>query len=311
MKDEGSRPRLFKGDASINPNRSIPEASMAHSNGITGLPPVGGAILTFGMAIGLAACSSPTHTRTVTPAPIEQQVMVERPVVPTEQTSAVAERPMPPDRIVPRAGTGTTTVAPVCSTHFDAQGNRIYDDPLCPTRDRQAIETTHDVQEPAYYDRHINSALDHVRRAEVAGDQGNIPDMLRHTDLALSQATAAQRAVDDASLNDGIMDLRETMILGQRNHIAPAALRDARVKLTQAAHVHPVGARTGTVTGELRRTSTPAAADGGQYYVVRDRQRGDTPVILPPDLSRQVKDGDVEEMQLDAQGRVLAISKYP
>lgn len=290
---------------------------MAHGNGITGLPPAGGAILIFGLAVGLAACSSPSHTRTATPAPVEQQVVVERPVVPGERTPAVAERPMPPDRVVPKAATGTAPAATVCATHLDAQGNRIYDDPLCPTRDRQVIETTHDVQDPAYYDRHINSAVDHVRRAEVAGDQGNIPEMLRQTDLALSQATAAQRAVNDASLNDGIMDLRETMILGYRNQIAPAALRDARVKLTQAAQAHPVGAKTsaiprgGTVTGELKRTSTQVTADGGEYYVIRDRQRGDTPVILSPDMSRQVQDGDIVEMQLDSQGRVLAISKYP
>lgn len=284
---------------------------MAHGNGITGPTPVGGAILTLGLAVGLAACASPSHTRTASPTPVEQQVVVERPVVPTERTSGVAERPMPPDRIVPRAATGMQTAATVCATHLDAQGNRIYDDPLCPTRDSRTIETTPDVQDPAYYNRHINSAVDHVRRAEVAGDQGNIQDMLRHTDLSLSHATAAQRAVDDASLNDGIMDLRETMILGQRNHIAPAALRDARVKLTQAAHAHPVAARIGTVTGELKRTSTPARADGSEYYVVRDRQRGDTPVVLSPDLSRQVQDGDMVEMQLDAQGRVLAVSKYP
>jgi hypothetical protein len=253
------------------------------------------------------------------PAPIERQVVTEAPVVSGERASIAAERPMPPDRIAPSsaAATGSTIVSTVCATHLDARGNLVYDDPLCPTRDRQAIDTAHDVQDPTYYDRNINTAVAHVRKAEAAGDQGNIQEMLRHTELALSQATAAQRAVNDASLNDGIMDLRETMILGYRNQIAPAALRDARVKLTQAAQARPVGARTsgipnsGVLTGELKRTTTPRRADGGEYYVVRDRQRGDTPVVLSPDMSRQVREGDIVEMQLDSQGRVLAISKYP
>lgn len=297
---------------------------MPHGNDNLGLPRVGGAMLIFGLAVGLAACSSssPSHPRIATPvpsAPIEQQVVVERPiepVMPAERTPTAAERPMPPDRVAGTA-TGATTVATVCATHLDTRGNLIYDDPSCPTRDRQAIDTTHDLQDPTYYDRHINSAVAHVRKAEAAGDQGNIPEMLRHTDLALSQATAAQRAVNDAGLNDGIMDLRETMILGYRNQIAPAALRDARVKLTQAARAYPVGVSTAgistarTLTGELKRTSTPARADGSEFYVVRDRQRGDTPVILPPDMSRQVQEGDIVELQLDAQGHVLAVSKYP
>jgi len=281
-----------------------------------------GAILVVGLAIGSAACSSPSHTQTrmaapAPPAPIEQQVVTEQPIVPAERAPIAAERPMPPDRIAPSTAATTGSTATVCATHLDARGNLVYDDPLCPTRDRQAIDTAHDVQDPTYYDRNINSAVAHVRRAEVAGDQGNIQEMLRHTELALSQATAAQRAVNDASLNDGIMDLRETMILGYRNQIAPAALRDARVKLTQAAQAHPAGARTSgipsskTLTGELKRTTTPMRADGGEYYVVRDRQRGDTPVVLSPDMSRQVREGDIVEMQLDSQGRVLAISKYP
>jgi hypothetical protein len=238
------------------------------------------------------------------PAPVEQQV------VSAERAPIAAERPMPPDRLAPStaAVAGSTAVTTVCATHLDAHGNLVYDDPLCPTRDRQAIDTAHDVQDPTYYDRNIKSAVTHVRQAEVAGDQGNIQEMLRHTELALSQATAAQRAVNDASLNDGIMDLRETMILGSRNQIAPAALRDARVKLTQA-QAHPVGART--ITGELKRTTTPMRADGGEYYVVRDRQHGDMPVVLSPDMSRQVREGDIVEMQLDSQGRVVAISKYP
>lgn len=270
------------------------------------------AILAVGLAVGSSACTSPGHTsQTRTAAP----VVAERPVVPP----IASERPMPPDRVAPStaAAGGSTAVTTVCATHLDARGNLVYDDPLCPTRDRQAIDATHDAQDPTYYDRNINSAVVHVRKAEVAGDQGNIPEMLRHTELALSQATAAQRAVDDASLNDGIMDLRETMILGNRNQIAPAALRDARVKLTQASQAHPVGARTAgvpgarTLTGELKRTTTPMRADGGEYFVVRDRQRGDTPVVLSPDMSRQVREGDIVEMQLDSQGRVLAISKYP
>ena len=49
------------------------------------------------------------------------------------------------------------------------------------------------VQEPANYDRSIDTAVSHAYKAEAAGDAGNIPEMLRHTRLSLEQATLAQR----------------------------------------------------------------------------------------------------------------------
>lgn len=46
--------------------------------------------------------------------------------------------------------------------------------------------------------------------------------------------------------------------------------------------------------------------------VVRDPQSdADTPVFLSPDKTRQVKEGDTVEAQVDPQGRVVAITKSP
>ena len=194
-----------------------------------------------------------------------------------------------------------------CTSHRDARGNIVYDDPSCPTRNRRP-DSPEMAQDPASYDRQMDAAVAHVRKAEIAGDNGNIPEMLRDASLSLDQAKGARMTGANPDLNAGIMDLRETLIVGCRDRIAPSALRDAMMKLERAASVRRTShVSSRTLTGELRRTG----GAGEDTYIVRDRQYGDTPVFLSPDMSGQIKEGDVVQAQVDPQGRVVAISKYP
>jgi hypothetical protein len=163
--------------------------------------------------------------------------------------------------------------------------------------------------EPANYDRSMDAAVSHVWKAEAAGDAGNIPEMLRHTRTSLEQATAAQRTrTADVNLNSGIQDLKETLVVGSRDGIAPSALRDARVKLVRA---RTVDTRTQTVRGELTRNDRPTAGGvtGGEQYIVRDSENHEMPIALSPEASQQVQVGDTVEVQIDSAGRVTSINK--
>ena len=217
--------------------------------------------------------------------------------------------------LTPFSANGQTTANP---SPPERQG--VADQPTVVPSDRADLSTgkSERTQDPASYDRQVAAAVTHVGKAELAGDQGNIPEMLRQTSLSLEQAKAAQRAGTNPDLNDGIMDLNETLRVGQRDQIAPSALREARIKLSRAATMHKVATSgTGpelssrTVTGELRRSSTASTVQGQESYVVRDRQSGDTPVLLSTDMSSQIKEGDMVNAQIDSQGRVVAISKSP
>lgn len=168
----------------------------------------------------------------------------------------------------------------------------------------------------ASYDRQLSEAVAHARKAELAGNEGNIPEMLRHTNMSLEKAKAAQQAGANPDLDEGITDLKETLVVGKRDQIAPSALKEARIKLAQAATIHPVstagtkGSRV--LTGELRRSTTISTFPEQEAYVVRDPQTGaDTPVFMSPEMSRQVTEGEMVQTQIDSQGRVVAISPKP
>jgi hypothetical protein len=68
-------------------------------------------------------------------------------------------------------------------------------------------------KESAFFDRYIEKAVKHAREAEIAGDQGNAPEMLQHANMALVQAKQAQRAGNVPGLDEGIIELREAMRL--------------------------------------------------------------------------------------------------
>ena len=245
------------------------------------------------------------------------------------QGKFVYDDPACPDRYyTDRAAYDRSTGAAACSSRVDKKGNVIYDDPACPARYRRpmgsSFENVRWTQESAFYDRYANKAAKHAREAEVAGNQGHTPEMLRHAELSLDQAKEAQRAGHQIDLDAGIVALREAITFGQGNQgpAATASIRDARVKLSRAAGIpvadNRVGAvptsaarRTHIVRGELARNdrSTAGGVRGGEQYVVRDSQNREMPIALSPEMSQQVKEGDVVEAQIDQNGQVTSITK--
>jgi hypothetical protein len=227
--------------------------------------------------------------------------------------------------------TVSDSVAAACSSHRDAKGKLVYDDPACPARHRRQMGSSYEnvrwTQESAFYDRYADKAVKHAREAEVAGNQGHVPEMLRHAELSLDQAKEAQRAGRHPDLDAGIDALRQTITLGQGNQVPGAAssIREARVRLSRAAGIpardvrpgneyarpmsQPMGERTHTIKGELARNDKSARVGGGEDYILRDNQNREMPISLSPEMSQQVHVGDVVEAQVDSTGQVTSISK--
>jgi len=64
-----------------------------------------------------------------------------------------------------------------------------------------------------------------------------------------------------------------------------------------------------TFKGELSQKKDVTRADGGESYVIRDRENQEMPITLSPEMSRQVQVGDVVEAQVDSNGQVTSITK--
>ena len=69
------------------------------------------------------------------------------------------------------------------------------------------------------------------------------------------------------------------------------------------------GTRARTVKGELIGDGAFSRFDGGNHYLLRDRNGKDTPISLTLDMTRNVRVRDMVEAQVDSEGRVLTISK--
>ena len=179
-------------------------------------------------------------------------------------------------------------------------------------------------QESAFYDRYAGKAVKHAREAELAGNHGHVPEMLRHAELSLDQAKEAQRAGHHPDLDAGIEALRQTITLGHGNQspAATSSIREARVRLSRAAGIKTRDVRPAnelarpmsqrkiqTIKGELARSERDTNITGGEHYVVRDSQNREMPISLSPDMSRQVQVGDVVEAQVDSNGQVTSITK--
>jgi len=178
-----------------------------------------------------------------------------------------------------------------CSSHVDVTGKIVYDDPACLARNRYLT------QENAYYDRYADKAVKHARVAEIAGNQGNVADMVENAQLSLEHAKEARRAGNNADLAAGIVALRQTIAYGQGN--VAAATPTAT----------PVS-RTRTVKGELSRSSTDVKrADGRETYILRDPQNREVPITLSQEMNQQVQVGDTVEAQIDPDGQVTSITK--
>lgn len=116
------------------------------------------------------------------------------------------------------------------------EGQGIADQPAMTPSDRPADKSTAAMaNDPATYKSQLSGAVAHVRKAEVAGNEGNIPEMLKHANMSLEQAKGAQRIGTNPDLDDGIADLKEAIVVGKRDQLAPSALKDARIKLARAA----------------------------------------------------------------------------
>jgi small metal-binding protein len=226
--------------------------------------------------------------------------------------------------------TVSDSIATACSSHRDAKGKLVYDDPACPSRHRRQMGSSYEnvrwTQESAFYDRYAGKAVKHAREAEIAGNQGHVPEMLRHAELSLDQAKEAQRAGRHPDLDAGISALRDTITLGAANQVpgATSSIREARVRLSRAAGIPVRDVRpasevarpvtnhttaTHTVKGQLARKENSSRVGGGEDYVVRDAQNREMPIALSPEMSRQVQVGDVVEAQVDSTGQVTSISK--
>jgi hypothetical protein len=138
-----------------------------------------------------------------------------------------------------------------CTSHMDAKGNVIYDDPTCPSRMRPVVNDpgrVYLIRENPFFSLHIDKATEHARAAEIAGNQGQAIDLLEHAQMSLMQAKEAQRAGNVPGLNEGIISLTEALRLPEGSSVrdATAYVRDARKNLHQAAgtkykEIHPQG----------------------------------------------------------------------
>jgi hypothetical protein len=127
-----------------------------------------------------------------------------------------------------------------CTSHMDAKGNVIYDDPTCPSRMRPVVNDpgrVYLIRENPFFSLHIDKATEHARAAEIAGNQGQAIDLLEHAQMSLMQAKEAQRAGNVPGLNEGIISLTEALRLPEGSSVrdATAYVRDARKNLHQAA----------------------------------------------------------------------------
>ena len=285
----------------------------------------------------------------VATANANERPVTERPV-PSDRTGSGDDR-MASDRVVPCAdqkGDMTTSLdcAPHnrqnrtgdaaydqsmanCASRTDAKGNVIYDDPACAARYRTQMGSSYEnvnwSRENAFYDRYITKAVKHAREAEIAGNQGHAPEMLRHAELSLDQAKEAQRAGNIAELNQGIIALRETLRQGEATQLQDATghVRNARIHLSKAAGMKtkdtivPVAQATNTSTrqartvkGELIGDEASSTTDGRQRYILRGADGKETPIVLTPDMTNTVKAGDMVEAQDASDGSVVGINKY-
>jgi hypothetical protein len=182
-----------------------------------------------------------------------------------------------------------------CPSKVDTNGNVIYADSSC------AHRYYYQTKENAYYDRYADKAAKHARAAEIAAIQGNVPDMIQNAELSLDHAKEARRSGNNPDLAAGIAALRQSIALGQSNEVARSTSSPTS---TAAAASTPR-----TFKGELSQKKDVTRADGGESYVLRDRENREMPITLSPEMSRQVQVGDVVEAQVDSSGQVTSISK--
>jgi len=182
-----------------------------------------------------------------------------------------------------------------CPSKVDANGNVIYADSGC------AHRYYYQTKENAYYDRYADKAAKHARAAEIAAIQGNVPDMIQNAELSLDHAKEARRSGNNPDLAAGIAALRQSIALGQSYEVTRST--------SSPTSTATAAATPRTFKGELSQKKDVTRADGGESYVIRDRENQEMPITLSPEMSREVQVGDVVEAQVDSNGQVTSISK--
>ena len=182
-----------------------------------------------------------------------------------------------------------------CPSKVDTNGNVIYADSSC------AHRYYYQTKENAYYDRYADKAAKHARAAEIAAIQGNVPDMIQNAELSLDHAKEARRSGNNPDLAAGIAALRQSIALGQSYEVTRST--------SSPTSTATAAATPRTFKGELSQKKDVTRADGGESYVLRDRENREMPITLSPEMSRQVQVGDVVEAQVDSSGQVTSISK--
>lgn len=136
--------------------------------------------------------------------------------------------------------TGQASSMAACTSHMDAKGKVVYDDPTCPSRIKPVVNdpgSVYLIRENPFFSLHIDKAKEHARAAEIAGNQGQAIDLLEHAQASLLRAKEAQRAGNVPGLNEAIISLTEALRLPEGSSVrdATAYVRDARKSLSQAA----------------------------------------------------------------------------
>jgi hypothetical protein len=244
----------YAADTSGDVGSPTPEPVNAPSDGTATFPPdstVGPADNTTG-APAESTPASPTEG-TVSPAgdqvsaatdlsveaiPSSEARMASDPCADRSAPGAECERLK--RRVDPSATKTASSPTAACTSHMDAKGSVIYDDPACPSRMGAAVVSSphavYLIRENPFFNLHIEKAVEHARAAEIAGQQGQAIDLLEHAQMSLIRAKEAQRAGNVSGLNEGIMSLREALRLPEASSIrdATAYVRDARKNLSQA-----------------------------------------------------------------------------
>ena len=180
------------------------------------------------------AAEPPADTR-VSSMPTEQMA--------TDPCAGQSSGSLDCEKLKRRASTEKTAQASsmaACTSHMDAKGNVVYDDPTCLSRIRPVVNdpgSVYLIRENPFFSLHIDKAAEHARAAEIAGNQGQAIDLMEHAQMSLDRAKEAQRAGNVPGLNEAIISLREALRLPEGSSVreATAYVRDARKNLHQAA----------------------------------------------------------------------------
>ena len=69
------------------------------------------------------------------------------------------------------------------------------------------------IRDNSFFWRHIDKSIQHARYAEIAGNMGQVAELIEDAKISLMRAREAQRAGNVAGLNEGLANLRKALSL--------------------------------------------------------------------------------------------------